>query len=130
MKGITIFEGGDDVQLAAPYIRNNASMFRRMNGVKFCKDCGEMLNIEVETCKICKGKSFLNGNIAEVLGGYLELSKRGLLKKYLKTIDKKKSGIKMNDKRIALKLLADNKLIDWNDKETEKVVYKAFWKRY
>jgi len=52
------------------------------------------------------------------------------LKKYLKTIDKKKSSLKMNDKRIAIKLLADDKLIDFDDKATIEVVYKTFWKRY
>jgi predicted amidophosphoribosyltransferase len=122
--------GVEDMELSVPPTRGNTSVFHRVKDVKFCKSCGEMFTVDMLSCKMCGSNKFLRGEVAECLAGYLKLSREGMLKKYLKTIDKKKSSLKMNDKRIAIKLLADDKLIDFDDKATIEVVYKTFWKRY
>jgi hypothetical protein len=125
-----LYEGDGYMELTVPPTRGNTSVFHRIRDVKFCKGCGEMHTIDIGSCRMCGGNRFLRGNVAEYLAGYLKLSKDGMLKTYMKTIDSKKSVIKMNDKRIAIKLLIDNRLVDYDDKATIDTVYKAFWRRY
>lgn len=71
----------------------------------YCKSCGKEYNRLMKKCDFCgnNGK-FLNGDIANRLSVYLELSMRGELQNYYKrTWGNRKS--KMNEKREILYLL-------------------------
>lgn len=96
-----------------------------IKGVKFCIDCGNQVNEKVEKCEVCKGGDFIGGKFAWRLAGYLQLYEKRLLKKYYNKMIKKKSAVRMNDKRVMLYLMVKDGLVEAGNKEMESVLYRC-----
>lgn len=113
--------------------RGVVSIFQRIPDIKFCKSCGYMVAKRDSIC-ICGNSGvggFLNGDIAETLGGYLLLNRNKLLKGYYLKKSKSDKYVTnksvMNNKRTVVWLLVhSDRLVMWNDTETIDVIYKAF----
>lgn len=108
----------------------SVSAFQRIPNIKFCKSCGYMIAKKNNIC-VCGGGLFLNGDIAEILGGYLILHRKKLLKAYYIKRNKNRNVVNnkntMNNKRTVVWLLVhSDRLVMWNDTETIDIVYKAF----
>lgn len=107
-------------------------------GATFCIECGKEYYQKGDNCNVCGDSMFLIGPIAETLSGYIELSKRGELKKYYaKEMAKIKKDlpskrIRMNEKRIVLYLLIHKDSFKIGDNNKMKaLIDKIFtWKRY
>lgn len=113
-------------------VKRNVSVsgFQRIPDVKFCKSCGYMITKKNNIC-ICGSITFLNGAIAEILGGYLVLYRKKLLKAYYIKRNKNRNVANnkntMNNKRTVVWLLVhSDRLVMWNDTETIDIIYKAF----
>lgn len=100
--------------------------FRRVVDIKFCKGCGLINKKDIEIC-LCGSRLFLNGEVSEMLGGYLELGRNSLLRGYFLKKQGRKKGIGgMNQKRMIVWLLVHwDEIIKWDDNETIDVIYKA-----
>lgn len=97
----------------------------------YCKSCGKEYNRLMKKCDSCgnNGK-FLNGDIANRLSVYLELSMKGELQNYYKKARRYKSEFKMNEKREILYLLMHKDRLVENGKEREvKSIIDMIYKR-
>ncbi len=111
--------------------RERNELFQKIDGMVYCQNCGkDFRENEVNgNCPICKGEEFIGGDFAALLGGYLRLNKLGLLKKYYDNRFKKKSAVRMNDRRIVIQLLIDDGFVRIGNKKDEDIVRRAMWKK-
>jgi hypothetical protein len=102
------------------------SGFRKKIGIKFCIICGNELDdnttTEIKECE-CGNDKFIEGYLASLVGGYIEMSKNGELKKYYQRIMKTKgSKVRMNEKRTIVNLLIHKDHANIQ----ESVIYKIY----
>jgi hypothetical protein len=93
-------------QLQTIYVNKNDSQeFQRKVGIKYCV-CGKECLDTSDVCECGKNvfMSFENPESSEIIGGYIDLSKKGELRSFYKR-NNKESVIKMNKKRIIQQLL-------------------------
>ena len=111
--------------------RKDDIQFKKIENVKFCWRCGTRENNGVDRCSICKNEDFLNGDIASTIAGYLELDKKGLIKKYYdKVTNRKFNAVNMNSKRVVFVLLVKDNIVQYDDREMERLIQKIMWKRF
>lgn len=110
---------------------NDEIHLKKIKDVKFCWICGTRELNSNDVCGICSNTTFLDGDIAEMIAGYFELDNQRLLKKYYdKVTGRKFSGVNMNSKRVVFQLLVRDNLVDYKDREMERLIQKIMWKRF
>lgn len=105
--------------------------------VIYCKKCGsEYKKNEISKNGIgfngncfCGSYDFITGDLAENIAGFLDLCGKGLLKRYYEKIYEKEFSI-ISDKRIMMKLLIKNGLIDSKDREMENIICKIILRKF
>lgn len=112
-------------------INYQTTKFVRRVNIKYCCICGNEINI-TDNCQICsdnnKYNKYLSGYVSEIIGGYIELSNRKMLKKYYDRVTRNKSKVKMNDKRIIFQLLLhkDKLVKKENEKKIQELINKIY----
>ena len=79
--------------------------FLRKRGMKYCKFCGTENDKTDNSCNECNKELFIDSYTSEILGGYIELVKKGKLKTYYNKTMKNNKKINVNIKRMLLTLL-------------------------
>lgn len=76
--------------------------FVMRNGIIYCLSCGKENVCENGVCanEKCNKNLFLETNSSGIIGGYIELAKKGKLKDYYYKSRYSESIVRMNDKRI------------------------------
>lgn len=107
--------------------RSSGAGFHLVEGIIFCESCGKSYKEKDVNgkCFLCNDENFISGIFAATLAGYLELDRKGVIKKYYSTKYRKDSIVKMNNTRIIIRLLIMDRLIDSDDKNMEVVIMKV-----
>jgi len=98
--------------------------FIKKDGIIYCLSCGKENSFEDGVCIECGKNIFLSTIISEIVGGYIELVKKGKIKDYYHKKRYSKSIIKMNSKRMIHQLLINKNKINIS-KEIVNKIYNA-----
>ncbi len=105
-------------------ISHQTSEFSKKDGIKYCNNCGKECMSEDICCTECGKDKFLSERISGMLGGYIELAKNNIIKKYYYKNYNSNSIVKMNEKRIIHQLMQHRNKVDIR-KETIDKIYSA-----
>ena len=96
--------------------------FNKKDGIKYCEKCGKECIEAALSCEVCNNENFLSTGISETIGGFIELSKNGNLRKYYQRTMNINSSIKMNNKRLIHQLIAHkNSNLKFNKELIDKI---------
>jgi len=98
--------------------------FSKKDGIKYCNNCGKECLTEDICCTECGKDKFLSEKVSSVIGGYIQLAKDNVIKKYYSKNFNSNSIIKMNEKRIIHQLMQHRNKIEIR-KETVDKIYNA-----
>jgi len=103
---------------------SSKSEFSKKDGIKYCNNCGKECLTEDIYCTECGKDKFLPEKVSSVIGGYIQLAKDNVIKKYYSKTFNSNSIIKMNEKRIIHQLMQHRNKIEVR-KETVDKIYNA-----
>lgn len=104
---------------------SSTSEFSKKSNIMYCLSCGNECLSDDGLCASCGKNIFLSKKSSEIIGGYIELAKRGRLKKYYGKTVNTKSVVKMNEKRMIHQILIHKHMIKNVKKEIVDKIYNA-----